>query len=393
MILDTLSDQLAGVMEFSRIPVVVMRGGTSRGVFLHAAQVPERAEDRDRLLLDLMGSPHPLQIDGLGGGHSSTSKVMIVSRSDASDCDVDYLFAQVSVRTPLVDYAGNCGNLTAAVAHFAVEEGLVSPLEPVTEVRLRNRNTGARVNASVRVSDGVPEVDGDCVVAGVERPGSPITTTYVEPGGSMFDSALPTGRPRERIAVPGVGVVELSIVDVTNPMIFVRAADLGMDAHEDPASVNGQPALLDRVEAIRAACAVELSLATSAEDATATSPSQPKIALVGPPRPDAASGAQIAARAFSMQRMHHAFPVTGLLCLAAASALPGTIPAEIAVRGTDGSMAVGHAAGLSRVLADVEVSGGLPHVRSVSIERTARRILQGEAFVPARSPNRVSPRA
>ena len=371
-------------MDLRRIPAVVMRGGTSRGLFLHAGDVPEDRNARDQLLLDLMGSPHPLQVDGLGGGHSSTSKVMIVSPSSDPDVDVEYLFAQVSVRTPVVDYAGNCGNLTAAVAHFAIEEGLVKPQAPLTDVRLHNLNTDVTVIASVQVEDGAPRVEGTCEIAGVGRPGAPITTTYLEPGGAVFDSALPTGSVRDTVDVPGRGPVELSIVDVTNPMIFMRATDLGLTAGEDPAAVNGQPEVLERVESIRAACAVKLGLATSVDDATAMSPSQPKIAVVAAPIAEAGAGADIAARAFSMQRMHHAFTVTGLLCLAAASAIPGTIPHEIAGRSESGPTAttVAHAAGLSTVLADVEMHEGTPRVRSVSIERTARRLMQGEAFIP-----------
>jgi 2-methylaconitate isomerase len=370
-------------MDVRRIPAVMMRGGTSRGLFLHAADVPTDKGARDRLLLELMGSPHALQVDGLGGGHSSTSKVMVVSRSEEPDADVDYLFAQVSVRTPVVDYTGNCGNLTAAVAHFALEEGLVQGRSPVTDVRLRNLNTGASVVASVQVEGGVPRVEGNCKIAGVDRPGAPIRTTYIDPGGAVFDSTLPTGNACDEVHVPGIGPVELSIVDVTNPMIFVRATALGLTADDDPAAVNGQPGLLDRVEAVRAACVMKLGLASTAQQATSTSPSQPKIAVLAPA--GSVPGADIAARAFSMQRMHHAFTVTGLLCLAAASAIPGTIPNQITGRTGGGSTAttVAHAAGLSTVVADVATENGGTRVLSVSIERTARRLMQGEAFIPA----------
>jgi 2-methylaconitate isomerase len=374
-------------MDLRRIPAVIMRGGTSRGLFLRAADVPDDPAARDALLLDLMGSPHPLQVDGLGGGHSSTSKVMIISPSAEPGIDVDYLFAQVSVRTAYVDYTGNCGNLTAAVAHFAVEEGLVDPQSPVTEVHLRNRNTGVSVVASVLVEDGTPLVHGTCEIAGVDRPGAPITTTYLDPAGAVFDSALPTGRARDDIDVPRLGVVSLSIVDVTNPMIFVRATDLGLTGEEDPAVVNGQDDVLARVEAVRACCAVTLGLVPTMAEATAISPSQPKIAVLAPPRGDLDDrgdhASDLTARAFSMQRMHHAFTVTGLLCLAAASAIPGTIPHEVAGRPGAGptTTTVAHASGVTTVCADVE--DGTARVRSVSIDRTARRLMQGDAFVPA----------
>ena len=373
-------------MDLRRIPAVIMRGGTSRGLFLHAADVPDDPVARDALLLDLMGSPHPLQVDGLGGGHSSTSKVMIISPSTEPGIAVDYLFAQVSVRTAYVDYTGNCGNLTAAVAHFAVEEGLVSPQSPVTQVHLRNLNTGVSVVASVLVEAGTPQVHGTCEIAGVDRPGAPITTTYLDPGGAVFDSVLPTGRARDDVDVSGVGPVTLSIVDVTNPMIFVRATDLGLTGHEDPAVVNGQEDVLGRVEAVRACCAVKLGLVSTMDEATAVSPSQPKVAVLAPPRGDDgdhASAVHLTARAFSMQRMHHAFTVTGLLCLAAASGIRGTIPHEIAGRSGAGptTTTVAHASGLTTVGADVE--DGTARVRSVSIDRTARRLMQGEAFVPA----------
>jgi 2-methylaconitate cis-trans-isomerase PrpF len=370
-------------MELRRIPAVLMRGGTSRGLFLHAGDVPADTGARDQLLLDLMGSPHPLQVDGLGGGHSSTSKVMIVSPSGRPDVDVDYLFAQVSVRTAVVDYTGNCGNLTAAVAHFAVEEGLVCAASPVTEVRLRNLNTGALVLASVRVEDGVPLVHGGLRIAGVARSGAPLTTTYLHPGGAVFDSTLPTGNPRDDVDVPGVGQIQLSIVDVTNPMIFVHAAHIGLTGNEDPAVVNERPEILNRVEAIRTTCAVNLGLASSLEEASATSPSQPKIAVLAAPADG--GGADVTARAFSMQRMHHAFTVTGLLCLAAAAAIPGTVPHEVIGHsgGSETTTTVSHAAGLSTVTADVDTNDGGIRVRSVSIDRTARRLMQGEAFIPS----------
>ena len=357
-----------------RLPVVVMRGGTSKGVFVREDDLASTGPERDRMLLALMGSPDPMQLDGLGGGHSSTSKVVSVARSDRPDSDVEYLFAQVAVDRALVDWAGNCGNLTTAVGPYAIEEGLVAPTEPVTTVRLYNRNTNVRVLAHVPVVDGRVLTQGDCVVAGVPGTGAPIVTEYLDPAGAVLGSLLPTGRPCDAVTLAGGGPVPVSLVDVAGPVAFARAADVGLDATLDPGSANADARLLERLEATRAACAVLAGLAPDEASARTASPALPRLALVvkGP------DGADVAVRVVSMQRVHHACPMTVLLCTAAATLVPGTIPNGVASGAVGDVVRIAHPKGASEACVRFDAAGGL---RSVSVTRTARRLLAGEAYL------------
>lgn len=357
--------------------VVLMRGGTSKGVFVAEADLPAPGAARDELLLELMGSPDPMQLDGLGGSHSSTSKVVAVAPSERPDCDVEYLFAQVAVDRPTVDYAGNCGNLTSAVGPYAIDEGLVEAREPVTVVRLYNRNTDVRVLAHVPVAGGRARADGNHVVAGVLGSGAPIVTEYLDPAGAVLGSLLPTGRPCDVLA-SGVAV---SIVDVAGPVAFVHAADVGLDIAIDPATANGDRALLDRLEATRAACAVLAGLAPDEAAARTSSLALPRLAIVdAPPSGDA----DLAIRVTSMQRVHHACPMTVLLCTAAATLVPGTIAHAVAPDACADGVRVAHPKGMSTAAADIDASGV---ISSVSVTRTARRLLTGEAHL-TRSPRR-----
>lgn len=357
--------------------VTLMRGGTSKGVFVRAGDLPGPGPGRDALLLDLMGTPDPMQIDGLGGTHSSTSKVMAVGPASEPDVDVDYLFAQVGIDTPVVDYAGNCGNLTAAVGHYAVDEGLVDAVEPLTTVRLRNLNTGVRVLAHVPVAEGRALSAGSQWIAGVPTPGAAIWNEYLDPAGSVFGTLFPTGVPRESVSV-GSDRVDVSIVDVTHPVAFVWAADAGLAGDERPADLNARPELLARLEAIRGACAVRLGRVGRAEDAAADSATVPRLVLVAR---HAGDDSELRVRGLSVGRVHHALPITSTLCTAAAAGLPGTLPHEAA--GLDGvceRIRIGHPRGVVEGSVSLE-PGEPPTVRSVGIVRTARRLLDGTAYV------------
>ncbi|TDE13492.1 PrpF domain-containing protein [Jiangella asiatica] len=384
--------------ESETIPAVIMRGGTSRGVFVHRRDVPAPGPRRDRLMLDLLGTADPTRIDGLGSTLSSTNKVMIVGPSDRPGLDVDYLFVQGLIDRDGVDYAGNCGNLTAAVGAFAVDEGLVEAAEPVTPVRLWNENTGRRIVAHVPVRDGRAAGDGDFTIAGVSRPGARIRNEYLDPAGSTLGALLPTGAPLDLLDVPGLGAVEVSIVDVTNPFVFVRAEDVGLAVRADDAGLvggltapaaelNADPALLERLEAVRAQAAVRVGLAGTAAAARVTSANLPKIAVVAAPADyRAASGSLVAARDIdlvarmvSMGAVHHAFAMTGVMCLAVAARLPGTVPRRVAVgRGLD-DVAVGHQRGVTTAEPAFDADGA---VRSVTVDRTARRLMSGLAHLP-----------
>lgn len=358
------------------IPAVLMRGGTSKGLFFHARDLPPPGPQRDDLILDLMGSPDPMQIDGLGGTYSSTSKVMIVE--PGPDSTVRYWFAQVGVDAPVVDWSGNCGNLTTAVAAFAVDEGLVPAVAPVTRLRLLNGNTGVRIDAEVTVEGGKVQTRGAQEVAGVPRAGAPIATDYLQPGGSVTGRLLPTGRVADVIDQRD-GRLTVSIVDVTSAFVFARARDLGVaPGAQTVARLNGDPGLLERIEQLRGEAARLMGVVDRAGDAAERSPVVPRIALVAPARDIAVADLEVIA--VSMGRVHRAVPLTAALCLAAAARIPGTVVhASTAASGS--AVRIGHPLGRVEVRSDVDVTAtGGAVVNSVGVIRTARRLMGGVAY-------------
>jgi hypothetical protein len=355
-------------MADAGLPAAYMRGGTSKGVFLLAEDLPAPGPERDDLLLRIMGTPDPMQIDGMGGTFSSTSKVVVVERDSPSS--VVYWFAQIGVDRAVVDWSGNCGNLTSAVGPFAIDEGLVEATEPVTRLRLHNGNTGVLVEVEVQVAGGRARTVGDLAVAGVPGTGSPVVTRYLDPSGGALGALFPTGAPSDVLAVEGREIT-VSILDVTHPYVFVdaRAVGLGGDARS-VAELNRDEDLLHAVEAIRAACAVRVGAAPTAAEATLAAPITPRIVLVEPdPRES------LRATAFSMGQVHRALPMTGALCLAAAALLPGTVVATIAADAAP-EVRIRHPRGIATVVADV--SDGT--VRSVGVVRTARRLMDGTVY-------------
>jgi 2-methylaconitate isomerase len=350
------------------IPAVLMRGGTSKGVFVHVADLPPPGPGRDAVVLELMGSPDPMQIDGLGGTYSSTSKLVAVEPGVAPD-DVTYWFAQVGVDEPVVDWSGNCGNLTTAVGPFAVDEGLVAAVEPVTTVRLRNGNTGVAVLAEVPVRDGRARVEGDLVVPGVPGRGAPVATRYLDPAGGLLGAALPTGRPVDVLDTPD-GRVEASMVDVTHPYAIVGLDAAGWRPGDElePSRLNEDTALLARLEAIRRAAATALGVVGS--------PTVPRLLLVAAPE-EADDPADLVTLAVSMGRVHRALPMTAALCGAAATHLPGTLPATRCRAAAGDVVRLRHPKGVVEVLVDAD--GGA--IRSVGVVRTARRLMAGTAYL------------
>jgi 2-methylaconitate cis-trans-isomerase PrpF len=361
------------------VPAVIMRGGTSKGVFLHAADLPPAGPDRDRVLLDLLGSPDPMQIDGLGGTYSSTSKAVLVERSQRPDADVDYWFAQVGVDEPIVDWDGNCGNLTTAVGPFAINEGLVAAVEPETTVRCYNGNTGVMIVARVPVSDGAAATEGDLRIPGVPSPGAPVTTDYLDPSGGVLGAALPTGSVSDIISFDGHDY-DISLLDVTHPMVFVRSEHFGLKlTGARPPELNGDPALLEHLEALRGRCSELVGAVSDWTLARTEAPVVPKVVLVEEPLTDDTE-ADIVALGVSMGKIHHALPMTAALCLAAAAAIPGTVPHQ-ARRDPAGPLRIRHPKGVVAVTADVDTSGATPIVRSVGVVRTARRLISGTAWL------------
>jgi hypothetical protein len=369
--------------SWGSIPASIMRGGTSRGVVLPLESVPPEGPERDRFLVTLIGSNDPGQMDGFGGNTSTTSKVMMVGHDSDSD-DIPYLFAQVDPRNPVVDYGGNCGNMTSAVALFAVMEGIVPATAPVSRFTLFNLNTGTRIRAHVPSYPEGPITEGDYRIAGVGEPGAEIVTEYLDPAGR--NGQFPTGGSTETLSVPNVGDVTVSIVDVSSPLVFLHAGDVGLTGTELPDHIDADEGLLDRLEAIRAAAAVRLGLVERPEAATRRTPGIPKLTIVSSPSDYRTSlgtmveseEVDIVGRIMSVQRTHHAYAMTGALCTAAAAALDGTIPNSVSRDiGSSGFVRIGHPKGVTTVGIDVDPTGTGTRVRSVSVSRTARCLMRG----------------
>jgi 2-methylaconitate cis-trans-isomerase PrpF len=362
-----------------RVRAVFMRGGTSRAVFFHEADLPAPGPERDRVLLAALGSPDPYgrQLDGLGGGISSLSKACIIGPPTHPEADVDYTFAQVEVRAPTVDYQGNCGNCSSAVGPFAVDEGLVPARDGETVVRIHNTNTKKIIVARVPTREGEAEVQGDFALAGVPGLGARIALDFLDPGGAGTGRLLPTGRARETI-----DGVEASCVDATNPMVFVRAADLALTGVEAPAAVDADAALSARLERVRVEAAARMGIPGSA--------AVPKVAFVAPPRDFTAldgvaypaSAIDVVARVISMGNCHRAFALTAAMCLAVAARVPGSVVHEASRAAEGADVRLGHPSGVLPVAAVVTRRDGDLVADGVTVYRTARRLMEGFVRVP-----------
>lgn len=379
------------------IPAYYMRGGTSKGVFFLPGDLPADRATRDALLLRVMGSPDPYrqQIDGMGGASSSTSKVVLVSRSAREDCDVDYLFGQVSIDQALIDWSGNCGNLTAAVGPFAIHRGLVNAQrDGVAVVRIWQANIQRRIVAHVPMRDGAVVELGDFELDGVTFPAAEIRVEFLDPGSDGADdpagALFPTGNLVDVLTVPGIGAIRATLINAGNPAVMVTAESIGMSGAELQADVNSDTATLVRLETIRAIGAVAMGLASSPEQATRERQHTPKVAYFAPPRDYVTSrGTRVSgdevdvlARIISMGKLHHAMTGTGAVGIAAACAIPGTIASEVA-GGPRSSITFGHPSGTLRVGADASQTPAGWQVTRVEMSRSARRLMVGQVLVPA----------
>lgn len=353
-----------------RIPCVLMRGGTSRGPFFLEEDLPSDPILRDKLLLRVMGSPHQLQIDGIGGANSLTSKVAIVSRATVPDADVDYLFAQVSIENASVDTGPNCGNMLSAVAPFAIETGLIEATPGETVVRIYNRNTRSLIEAVVQTPDGVIEYDGNAIIDGVPGAAAPIRLSFGDAAGSKTGALFPTGLRSELI-----DGVEVTLVDYAMPMVLINAQSVGVDGAEDAGTLNANAELFDRVEPIRIEAGRRMGLGD------VTGQVIPKIGIVSRPR----NGGTITSRYFVPDSCHRSHSATGALCVAAAVRSAGTVANKAAGAREEGVanqsvVVIEHPAG--RIDIDMELgSDGV--IRRAAFVRTARRIFEGNVIVPA----------
>ena len=376
-----------------RIPAVYMRGGTSKAVFFHENHLPKDPEIRDRVILAAYGSPDPnrRQIDGMGGAVSTTSKLAVISPSKDPDYDVNYNFGQVSIDKPKIGYQGNCGNISSAVGPFAIDEGLVNAGEPITTVRIYQTNTKKLIIAEVPVKDGMYNEEGDYAIDGVPGMGGRVTLHFVNPGGSVTGKLLPTGNVKDVIEVPGIGAITISIVDAANPVVFVRARDLGLEGTEIY-EIDGSAEIRQKLEAIRSRGAVMLGLASSPEEASEISQDVPKIAFVSEPQDyKAVTGKNIrrdeidmAARIMSMGILHKAYAVTGAICTTGAAKIDGTVVNEMldetALEAR--KIRLGHPGGIIPIGAELEKKGNSFEYGEAVLGRTARRLMDGYVYVP-----------
>jgi 2-methylaconitate isomerase len=374
------------------IPAVFMRGGTSKAIMFHARDLPAERAAWDPIFLGAMGSPDPYgrQLDGMGGGVSSLSKVCVLAPSTRADADIDYTFAQVQIRDPRVDYRGNCGNMSSAVGPFAVDEGLVAARGETALVRIFNTNTEKLIHATFPLRDGRAREDGDLAIPGVGSVGAPIKLDFLAPGGATTGRLLPTGRARDVLEIPDLGAIEVSLVDAANACVFLRASDLGLRGTELPDALEAEAALLRRLETIRAHASVAMGIAPTVE-AARTIRVVPFIGFVAPPAEArtlggevlAAEAIDLTARVISNGQPHRALPLTISLCTAVAAGIEGTVVAEAARRTAEGLLRLGMPSGVLTVAADVARDGaGAWVARSGAFYRTARRLFDGRVWAP-----------
>ncbi|MCX6071398.1 MAG: 3-methylitaconate isomerase [Chloroflexi bacterium] len=376
--------------EFERIRTAIIRGGTSKGVYLLASDLPKDPAVRDKVILSIFGSPDPRQINGLGGADPLTSKVAIIAPSRREDADVDYTFGYVGIEKAVVDYDGNCGNISQGVGPFAVDEGLVPVTEPITTVRIFNTNTQKIIEASVPVRDGKAITEGDFVVNGVPASGAKILLNFVNSGGSKTGKLLPTGNVVDTMELADGRSVRVSLVDAANPAVFVQAADIGFTGRELPKDTTTNPQILALMEEIRVKAAVRMRRVSDPEKA---SPAVPKVAFVAPPQDyETSTGKRIAAaecdllaRTKALAVMHKAYAVTGGICVGAAALIEGTVVNEtVGPRAkTTGVVRVGHPSGVSDFVITVskKPSGEFELIQS-GVAGTSRRIMDGYVYVP-----------
>jgi probable AcnD-accessory protein PrpF len=388
-----------------KIPATYMRGGTSKGVFFSLKDLPEAAQIpgpvRDALLLRVIGSPDPYdkQIDGMGGATSSTSKTVILSKSIKADHDVDYLFGQVSIDKPFVDWSGNCGNLSAAVGSFAISNGLVDasriPHNGVAVVRVWQANIGKTIIAHVPITNGEVQETGDFELDGVTFPAAEVQVEFMDPaaeeeggGGSMF----PTGNLIDELEVPGVGTFKATMINAGIPTIFVNAEDIGYTGTELQSAINSDPQALQMFETIRAYGALRMGLIANLDEA-AKRQHTPKVAFVAKPANYvASSGKAIGAgdvdllvRALSMGKLHHAMMGTAAVAIGTAAAISGTL-VNLAAGGVErNAVRFGHPSGTLRVGAEASLENGEWVVKKAIMSRSARVLMEGYVRIPGDS--------
>ncbi len=384
-----------------KVPATYIRGGTSKGVFFNLSDLPEAAQvpgtARDHLLLRVIGSPDPYgkQTDGMGGATSSTSKTVILSKSSQPDHDVDYLFGQVSIDKPFVDWSGNCGNLTAAVGAFAISQGLVDaeriPQNGIAVVRIWQANIGKTIVANVPMTNAEVQETGDFELDGVTFPAAEVQVEFISPVDAT-DAMFPTGNLVDDLEVPGIGTFKATMINAGIPTVFLNAADIGYTGTELQDAINGDPEALARFETIRSYGALRMGLISRVDEAAGRQHT-PKVAFCSPAQAYvSSSGKQINSadidlnvRALSMGKLHHAMMGTAAVAIGTAAAIPGTLVNLAAGGGDRGSVTFGHPSGTLKVGAEACQNDGDWSVNKVVMSRSARVLMEGWVRVPGDS--------
>jgi len=374
---------------------VFMRGGTSKGCLFKKEDLPADRAEWDDIFLQVMGSPDPKQIDGMGGTVSSNNKIVIIWKSEEPDVDIEYLVGQVIVGKRQVDYKSNCGNMTAAVPAFCVEEGMVDIKEPVTTVRMLNKNTDKYINVDVPID---PEThtfadDGDCEIAGVDGTAAELRVDFLNPAGSKTGKLLPTGNVVDVLDIPGFGKIESTIIDVSNPIVLVKAEDIGMKGTELPDQINNNKEVMDLLEKIRGTACIMMGFAKDLKEATDNQPGVPKVGFVTTPRgyidiedkEVAEDKMDVCARVISVFKCHKAIPLTAASSVSTAAFLEGTIVNKIVAAKDDRkTVRIGHPSGVMTMVPTVVKEGRNPadyKIPGVAVQRTARRIMEGYVYI------------
>ena len=381
-------------MKQLKIPAVFMRGGTSNAVVFHARDLPRDRALWDEIFLAAIGSPDPYgrQLDGMGGGVSSLSKVCVVGPATRDDADIDYTFAQVQVKEAKVEYGANCGNMSSAMGPFAVDEGLLEVSGREALVRVHNTNTRKIIWSRFPVDDGLSAVDGDLAIPGVAGTGAPVKLEFREPGGATTGKLLPTGNVSDTLDVPGVGRIRVSMVDAANACVFVHAADLGIKGTELPDEIDANPELLRKLASIRIAASVAMGVTKTPEEA-ARRAAVPFVGFISRPQ-DAktltgatlkAAGMDLTGRMMSNGQPHRALPLTCTLCMAVAARLDGSVVQE-ATRPTgnpESEIRIAMPSGVLTVAASVRKLEGQWYAEQGAFYRTQRRMFEGQVLVRA----------
>ena len=375
-------------MSQKRVPAIFMRGGSSKGVFFHSSDLPEDKNSWNELFLSVLGSPDPYgrQLNGMGGGISSLSKAVVIGPPTRPDADVDYTFAQISVRDSVVDYSSNCGNLSSAVGPFAIDTGLVDASGTKKEVRIHNTNSGKSIVSKVPIRAGLSEVVGDFSIPGVSGTGAKIQLDFLDPGGTRTGSLLPTGNTVDIISVPHAGDFEVSLVDASVPCAFIEARALGITGSESIEELESNSDLMKLIEELRLESGVKMGLGKTIDQIP---PTAPKLGIVAAPMAYKTlagemvdpSSASLMTRIWSMGQVHRVLPLTGAMCLAVACKIPGTLCA----RNTKGEMTeirLANPSGILPLNAAVEARGNKIIARHVTAYRTARTLMEGNVLIP-----------